>query len=211
MKRIVFLTLCAFFGLTANAQQGQHALGLETSFGALLTENQHDVGLSPTFSTGFHYGFMPARRFGIGVGAQYNRMAFVNDNIFCMCFTTPGPRSIVEGQDLVVIPVNVELNMGCNDAAKTKVFLFAGYSYGRSFRSTSKINYADPEGVKDIATISSQGRNFHFGNAGIEVRHTLGNKFLLSSGVRFSFTTGLTDRFGEVYSVNPFLRFSRIM
>lgn len=198
------LTLCCLSSFNSSALTNKQ-FGLETgpSWGY---QNINSTKLANGFHAGLIFQFELYKRLSIKTGVNYFKSGISNEG-FCLGICTP-PAKTTNYFHRIEIPINIYLDTSSDPKAKTKLFLYAGYSIGEVFQEQYYFEF-DNLPSETFTTESGLLKTVHFLNLGFDVRRDLGQSYHLSLGGDYKQTAMYYDRFGTTRSIQINIRLTK--
>jgi len=208
MKRISLIISFSILSCITFAQKGSNAVGL------LITPNFtiSDKWNNPKFgvSGGIFYDKNIIRKLSVSTSLDFTRLNLLlgGDSRFDMNGLLE-EVTLVHQFDIIDLNVNIVYNSDLHESRKWKTHIFGGYGFGQIISYHSIIRFDDRREIEEFV-IPDLIETVHFSNLGIEVKHSIKDKYRLSLGVLTKITSVYHDYYGYIYQINIFIKVGRL-
>ncbi|KAA9345969.1 hypothetical protein [Adhaeribacter soli] len=214
MKKIILGLCFCISSLAGFSQKGQQVLGVQ--FGGMVPTTgmfneyrPYRPQVSPVAGIAYDVNF--TRRVGISVAGLYRyspeQMGSYSSRIFDDGLGYIHNPYFLKDFSYLEAPVNLALNLDWKETTAFKTYFVLGYTYSRLIH----YNVTDSKG-KNIPDLIPKHyglqRDFHYLNAGVEIRHNFKEKYVLAFGPQVRF---LINEYSDVGYLGFNLKVGRVL
>ena len=198
----IILSILAFGVIGQINQKSQIEIGI--TYSPTFTNSQkYERSYALNFSTGIFGKYQVFKRFGIGIGIEYqkqniNTIELVNCDPLGHPFFCESPSQ--DKFEIAKIPIWMNLNLNYKSIPKIKTNLIGGYGFGKLLNSKEKETEYRLHGLID---------NLYFGLIGIEFQKEIIKNIKLTLGSHLEITNIYDDEYGEIQNIKIVLRISK--